>query len=184
MIESTDEALERTRELVEHVKSQNEPRLHASVSFRGLSNSSDRLIVGCKAIADEAGCLLQTHACFNYSTHDDCLANFGAPEIERLESLGVLDENMLLAHSGWLEPKELEIVLRRRPKIVSAPSSSLHNGTVLGGVRDVLSVRLLDLLESPPATTTLPLSILNWRDYGIPLRTIRGRLNTRRIPAA
>ncbi|HEU4618626.1 MAG TPA: amidohydrolase family protein [Gammaproteobacteria bacterium] len=128
MIETTDEALERTRALLEHVASRNDPRLTASVSFRGLSNASDALILGCKTLADEHGCVLQTHACFNYSTHDDCIANFGLPEIERLESLGVLDERMLLAHSGWLEPREVELVLRRRPSLVAAPSSSLHNG--------------------------------------------------------
>ena len=128
MIETTGEALDRNRELVAYLASQNNPQLYPSVSFRGLSNSSDKLILGCKEIADDAGCMLQTHACFNYSTRDDCLANFGLPEIERLESLGVLDDKMLLAHSGWLEPQEVELVVRRRPSIVSAPSSSLHNG--------------------------------------------------------
>jgi cytosine/adenosine deaminase-related metal-dependent hydrolase len=56
------------------------------------------------------------------------LGAFGIPEIERLDRLGVLDEQMLLVHSGWLEPHEIEIVARRRPNLVSAPSSSLHNG--------------------------------------------------------
>jgi 5-methylthioadenosine/S-adenosylhomocysteine deaminase len=128
MIETTGEALDRNRALVEFVAAEREPRLTASVSFRGLSNASDALITGCREIADEAGCLLQTHACFNYSTRDDCLANFGMPEIERLDSLGVLDDRVLLAHAGWLEPHEVDIVLRRRPNLVSAPSSSLHNG--------------------------------------------------------
>jgi 5-methylthioadenosine/S-adenosylhomocysteine deaminase len=40
----------------------------------------------------------------------------------------VLDEHVLLAHSGWLEPHEVEILVRRWPNLVSAPSSSLHNG--------------------------------------------------------
>jgi 5-methylthioadenosine/S-adenosylhomocysteine deaminase len=128
MIETAEEALDGTRALIEHVAAQNDPRLRASVSFRGLSNSTDKLIVGCKELADQHGCILQTHACFNYSTHDDCVAGFGAPEIERLEKLGVLDERVVLAHSGWLEPHELEILARRRPSLVSAPSSSLHNG--------------------------------------------------------
>lgn len=128
MIETTAQALDRTRSLLEHVASQNDARLTASVSFRGLSNASDELILGCKELADAHGCVLQTHACFNYSTHDDCLANFGLTEIERLERLGALDERTLLAHSGWLEPHEIEIVLRRRPSLVAAPSSSLHNG--------------------------------------------------------
>ncbi|HEY7671020.1 MAG TPA: amidohydrolase family protein [Gammaproteobacteria bacterium] len=128
MIETTDQALERSSALLDFVAKENDPRLGASVSFRGLSNSSDKLIVGCKELARKHGCVLQTHACFHYSTRDDSLGNFGLPEIERLERLGVLDERTLLVHMGWLEPQELEIVARRRPNLVSAPSSSLHNG--------------------------------------------------------
>jgi 5-methylthioadenosine/S-adenosylhomocysteine deaminase len=56
------------------------------------------------------------------------VANFGLPEIERLEKLGVLDGKTLLAHSGWLEPREVEIIRRLRPNLVALPSSSLHNG--------------------------------------------------------
>ena len=128
MIETTEQALERSSALLDFVAAEKNPRLSASVSFRGLSNSSDELIVGCKELARKHGCVLQTHACFHYSTRDDSVGAFGIPEIERLERLGVLDDRMLLVHSGWLEPHELEIVARRRPNLVSAPSSSLHNG--------------------------------------------------------
>ncbi len=128
MIEKTEQALDRTEELIQSVIEKNNPRLKASVSFRGLSNSTDRLIQGCREIADKYECIFQTHACFNYSTHDDCVANFGLPEIERLDKLGVLDSRTLLAHSGWLEPNEIEILRQRRPNLVSLPSSSLHNG--------------------------------------------------------
>ena len=128
MIESTEQALERTVALLEFVAAQDDPRLSANVSFRGLSNSSDALITGCKDIADKHGCMLQTHACFNYSTRDDCIAGFGVPEIERLDALGVLDERMLLAHGGWLEPHEVATIVKRGASIVAAPSSSLHNG--------------------------------------------------------
>jgi 5-methylthioadenosine/S-adenosylhomocysteine deaminase len=128
MIETTAQALERARALIDFVTSAGDPRLQVSVSFRGLSNSSDALIEGCRDLAKAHGCVLQTHACFNYSTRDDCLANFGVTEIERLEQLGALDERTLLVHAGWLEPRELEIIARRRPNLVSAPSSSFHNG--------------------------------------------------------
>jgi len=128
MIEKTEQAIERTEELIHSVIEKENPRLKVSVSFRGLSNSTDKLIRGCRELADKYGCIFQTHACFNYSTHDDCVANFGLPEIERLEKLGVLDERTLLAHSGWLEPNEIEILRQRRPNLVSLPSSSLHNG--------------------------------------------------------
>jgi 5-methylthioadenosine/S-adenosylhomocysteine deaminase len=128
MIESTQVALERAAAVLErHAKSGN-PRLAASASFRGLNNASDALILGLKTLADRYGTLLQTHACFSYSTHDGSLARTGQAEIERLEALGVIDERMLIVHSGWLEPAEVAILARRKPSLVCAPSSSLHNG--------------------------------------------------------
>ena len=128
LIETTEECLDRAAALFEAHDGAHDGRVRVSASFRGMNNASDALIEGLKVLADQHGCLLQTHACFSYSTHDGCLAAFGAPEIERLEALGVLDERMLLVHSGWLEPHEVEIIVRRRPTLVAAPSSSLHNG--------------------------------------------------------
>lgn len=128
MIETTAVALERAEEvLVRYAKSDN-PRLGASASFRGLNNASDELILGLRAMAEKYDVLLQTHACFSYSTHDSSVTRCGQAEIERLEALGVLDERMLVVHSGWLEPEEVALLAKRKPSLVCAPSSSLHNG--------------------------------------------------------
>jgi 5-methylthioadenosine/S-adenosylhomocysteine deaminase len=128
MIETTDVALNRAEEVLERYAKTGNPRLGATASFRGLNNASDELIVGLKKLADKFGTLLQTHACFSYSTHDSSLARWGVSEIERLENLGVIDERMLIVHSGWLEPHDVAILARRKPSLVCAPSSSLHNG--------------------------------------------------------
>ena len=128
MIETTAVALERATAVMDRYAKTGNPRLGASASFRGLNNASDELILGLKALADRYGALLQTHACFSYSTHDSSVARTGKAEIERLKSLGVIDERMLIVHSGWLEPEEVAILARRKPSLVCAPSSSLHNG--------------------------------------------------------
>jgi 5-methylthioadenosine/S-adenosylhomocysteine deaminase len=128
MIESTEVAMERAEAVLARYAKSGHPRLGASASFRGLNNASDELITGLKGLADSYGTLLQTHACFSYSTHDSSVARTGMAEIERLESLGVIDERMLIVHSGWLEPAEVAILARRKPSLVCAPSSSLHNG--------------------------------------------------------
>ena len=131
MIETTAVALERAAAVLERYAKPGKSghaRLGASASFRGLNNASDELITGLKQLADRYGTLLQTHACFSYSTHDSSVARTGLAEIERLESLGVIDERMLIVHSGWLEPQEVAILARRKPSLVCAPSSSLHNG--------------------------------------------------------
>ena len=121
-------ALERAEAVLERYAKSGNPRLGASASFRGLNNASDELILGLDKLARKYGTLLQTHACFSYSTHDSSVARTGKAEIERLESLGVIDERMLIVHSGWLEPEEVAILAKRKPSLVCAPSSSLHNG--------------------------------------------------------
>ena len=128
MIETTGHCLDSTEELFGNYLGKHHGRLSVSASFRGLNNASDELIVGLKKIADKHNAMLQTHACFSYSTHDSSVSQCGMPEIERLESLGVLDERMLVVHSGWLEPHEVALLAKRKPTLVCAPSSSLHNG--------------------------------------------------------
>jgi 5-methylthioadenosine/S-adenosylhomocysteine deaminase len=128
MIENTQVALERAEAVLEKYCKSGNPRLGATASFRGLNNASDELIVGLDRLAKRYDTLLQTHACFSYSTHDSSVSRSKMAEIERLESLGVIDERMLIVHSGWLEPEEVAILARRKPSLVCAPSSSLHNG--------------------------------------------------------
>jgi 5-methylthioadenosine/S-adenosylhomocysteine deaminase len=50
---------------------------------------------------------------------------------------------MLLVHSGWLEPEEVAILAKRKPSLVCAPSSSLHNGYgnfVVGKLPELLAL--------------------------------------------
>jgi len=128
MIEDTALCIAKTEELFDRYPGSYSERMTVSASFRGMNNSTNELILALKGIADRHHAILQTHACYSYFTHDASVVQHGKPEIERLESLGVLDERMLLLHGGWLEPHEIEILARRKPTIVCCPSSSLHNG--------------------------------------------------------
>jgi 5-methylthioadenosine/S-adenosylhomocysteine deaminase len=128
MIETRDQCLEKTERLFATYPGKHAGRLTVSASFRGMNNTSDELILALKAIADKHDAVLQTHACYSYFTRDSSIVQFGKPEIERLETLGVLDDRMLLLHSGWFEPHEIAILARRKPTLVCCPSSSLHNG--------------------------------------------------------
>jgi len=128
MIETTEACLAKTEALFDRWQGKHAGRMSVSASFRGLNNATDKLITGLKDIANRHGTFVQTHACFSYSTRDSSVAQHGKAEIERLESIGVLDERMLLVHSGWLEPQEVALLAKRKPTLVCSPSSSVHNG--------------------------------------------------------
>ncbi|MBI4636836.1 MAG: amidohydrolase [Candidatus Rokubacteria bacterium] len=134
-IESTAEALEHAEAVVRKLDGAYQGRVRAWFQFRGLNNSTDRLIVDLKALADRYGVGLQTHACFARDTREASLAQHGVAEIERLERLGVLGPNVLLVHAGWATDHELEQLRQHDVKVVAAPSSSLHNayGNIVQG---------------------------------------------------
>jgi 5-methylthioadenosine/S-adenosylhomocysteine deaminase len=126
-IETTDEALARAEAAVTSLHGAFDGRVHAWLQFRGLNNSTDRLIVELKRLADRHGVGVQTHACFARDTMESSLKQHGVTEIERLARLGVLGPNVLLVHAGWATEAELELLARHDVKVVTAPSSSLHN---------------------------------------------------------
>jgi 5-methylthioadenosine/S-adenosylhomocysteine deaminase len=126
-IETTEQALERAEETVRRLHGSYGGRVHAWLQFRGLNNSTDRLIVELKRLADRHGVGVQTHACFARDTMESSKARHGVTEIERLARLGVLGPNVLLIHVGWATEAELELLRRHDVKCVAAPSSSLHN---------------------------------------------------------
>ena len=156
MIENTEVALAGAEEVLARYGNTGNPRLAATASFRGLNNASDKLILGLKELATKYKTLLQTHACFSYSTHDSSVSRFGMGEITRLEKLGVIDENMLIVHSGWLEPEEVAILAHRKPSLVCAPSSSLHNGYgnfVMGKLPELMALGVNVALASDHASS-------------------------------
>ncbi|MFQ5850431.1 MAG: amidohydrolase family protein [Candidatus Binatia bacterium] len=133
--ETTESALATGVQVVEQFHNSHNSRIRASLSFRGVNNCTDDLIQKMKESADQAGVLMQAHACFAKETRDASLRQHKLPEIERLHSIGVLGPNVLLIHCGWLSPKEPALLREFDVKVVACVSSSLHNayGNILMG---------------------------------------------------
>jgi 5-methylthioadenosine/S-adenosylhomocysteine deaminase len=155
-IETTDQAVERSEEVVRKWHGAYDGRVRAWFQFRGVANSTDGLVTRLKALADRYETGVQTHACFSKETLESCRAQFGATEIERLGRLGVLGPNVLLVHSGWVSPHEVEQMRAHDVKIVAAPSSSLHNGygcILMGKIPEFLEMGLAVGLGSDHASS-------------------------------
>lgn len=183
MIESTEHCLEKTQAVLEKYHNTHDGRVTASASFRGLNNSSDGLITGLKTLSKKHGTFLQTHACFACSTHDASVAQSGKAEIERLESLGVLDEQTLLVHSGWIEPNEFALLLKRKPTLVAAPSSSLHNGygnMLVGRLPELLACGVNVSLGSDHASSGIVDMVQEMRNFACAAKEVR--MNPRVMP--
>ena len=154
--ETTDQAVEREEEVVKKLNGGYDGRVRAWFQFRGIPNSSDQLVTRLKGLADRYHTGIQTHACFAKETVESCKTQFGMTEIERLERLGALGPNVLLVHTGWISPQEVEFVRAHDCKIVAAPSSSLHNAygnLLMGKIPEFLEMGLAVGLGSDHASS-------------------------------
>ena len=103
-------------------------RLRAGASLRIPTNCSDALCLGIKRLADRYGVLIQSHVASIYETFSSSLLQFGEPEIERFERLGVLGPNWLMIHMGWITPKELLLLKKHDIKVSHCPGTTMHLG--------------------------------------------------------
>ncbi len=155
-IETTEQCLERAEAVVQKWHGACNGRIRGWFGFRGVSNSTDQLIVGMKELADRYKTGVQTHACFSKDTLESCKTKFGFTEIERLDRLGVLGPNVLLVHSGWVSPHEVQAMKEHDVKITAAPSSSLHNSygcILMGNIPEYLEMGLAVGLGSDHASS-------------------------------
>jgi 5-methylthioadenosine/S-adenosylhomocysteine deaminase len=154
--ETTERVLETEEATVKKWHGSHDGRIRAWFQFRGIPNSSDRLVQNLKELADRFRTGVQTHACFSKETLEACRSGFGVTEIERLQRLGVLGPNVLLVHAGWVSPHEFAWLKEYDAKIVAAPSSSLHNGygnIVMGKIPELLEMGVAVGLGSDHASS-------------------------------
>jgi 5-methylthioadenosine/S-adenosylhomocysteine deaminase len=64
---------------------------------------------------------------------------YGTSLLKHLDALGVLDANLSLAHSIWIEEDDIELFARRRATPVHNPASNLRIGSGLAPVKKFLS---------------------------------------------
>ena len=155
-VETTEQIIEQEEEVVKKWNGSHDGRVRAWFQFRGISNSSDGLVTRLKELADRYKTGVQTHACFAKETVESCKTAFGVTEIERLGRLGALGSNILLVHSGWVGPHEVQALRIHDCKIVAAPSSSLHNGygnLLMGKIPEYLEMGLAVGLGSDHASS-------------------------------
>ncbi len=155
-LETTEQAIEREEETVKQLHGLHDGRVKAWFQFRGIPNSSDKLVTRLKELADRYETGVQTHACFAKETVEACKTSFGVTEIERLQRLGALGPNVLLVHTGWISPHEIDSVRENDCKIVAAPSSSLHSAygdMIMGKIPEFLEMGLAVGLGSDHASS-------------------------------
>ena len=116
-IETPEKALARAEEVVKEWHGALNDRIRAGFSIRVIQNYSDSNCLKIKELADQYGVLVQSHI---------AAVIWSARDIERLQRLGIIDQNWLMTHMGWVAPWELRMLKEKNVKVAHCPGASLH----------------------------------------------------------
>lgn len=121
--QTPDEGLHRSEQLIR--KWENDPIIHPSVCTHSPYTCSTATLQKAKRLADKYHTLLQIHVSETRKEVDDITAQYGMPPGEYLDSIGLLDSNVIAAHGVWLNPKEIELFVKTGTSIGHCPKSNL-----------------------------------------------------------
>ncbi|MBS1878796.1 MAG: amidohydrolase [Actinobacteria bacterium] len=144
LLEQTDAVLAAGEEVVERWNGAADGRLRAWLSLVRPSSVSDELCRRTKRRADELGVGIHGHLVASRTEDRDTQRVVGSGSaVPRYAELGLLGPNLCLAHLGWLEDAEIELLLEAGVKGVHCPSASM-----LGGFGVIAHGRFPELVEA------------------------------------
>jgi len=130
------------------------------VMFHSLDTCNLETIYRTKELAEKYNVLLGTHFMETYKQVETIKRTYRSSPIKILEKKGILNENLLGTHIGWLTDKDLNLIKRRNVKLVHCPVSNaklMNNGVQT--VSNILRRKILLGLgtDSPASNNSLDL---------------------------
>lgn len=117
-------AIEKNFDFLKEMKSVH-PRIKLAVMPHSIYAVESDLWKRCAREARNLGLVLHSHISETKEEVETCLKKTGLRPVEYLESLGVLDENVVLAHAVHLNEKEIQILKKRKVSLVHCPVSNM-----------------------------------------------------------
>ncbi len=122
---STEDALEELESCVRDLDGSADGRIRCWVNIQGKEPCSAELHIGAREISERLGVGTTYHIASTSKEAALSEQKYGLRPVSRMESLGALGSNLVLAHAVALNDEEVEILARRETKVAFCPGTSL-----------------------------------------------------------
>ena len=118
-----EEGIQKT---IKNIQKWNEnPRITIAVAAHALYSCSPDLIIKAKKIADEYNVPLNIHIAETLTEFEAVTEEFGLSPVSYLNSLGVLDKNMIAAHCVHLTPEDILLIAEKGVGVAHNPQCNM-----------------------------------------------------------
>jgi 5-methylthioadenosine/S-adenosylhomocysteine deaminase len=116
---------ENVEKLFVKLKAKNLEAISLTIAPHSIYGVSKENLIWAKDFAKKENLILHIHLSETEEEVNGCLKLAKMRPVEYLEKIGFLNENCILAHSIWLNEKEIEILAKRKCSVVYNPCSNM-----------------------------------------------------------
>lgn len=166
-----------TEELFDRIDAS--PLLHAVVQPHSLYTLDEASLRAAVALAGERDCRLHIHAAETRAENETVRERWGDTPIRSLHKLGILDENLLIAHAIHLDAEERSLLASSGAVAIPCPVSECRLGSGVFAFAEMcdLGVRIALGTDSAVSARTLDL----WAAMRTGVETQRGTLESAEV---
>jgi 5-methylthioadenosine/S-adenosylhomocysteine deaminase len=132
-----EQGLKFTESLIQYW--QNDPLIRVAVEPHALYTCSPELLKKCRQMADRYGVPLIIHLSETQSEIEEVCKKYGKRPVDHLENLGLLSSPLIACHCVWLTGEEMDLLARRKVRVVHNLESNLKLASGVAPVPELLS---------------------------------------------
>jgi 5-methylthioadenosine/S-adenosylhomocysteine deaminase len=128
---------------------------------------TDELLIGAFALSRARNSFMHMHVCESVEDAATCRALYGRSAITHLERLGVLAENVEIAHAVQVDDDDLAIIATRGTRIIHNPVANLRLGAGIAPIASALERGITVLLGTDGAGSNDTQSMLEAAKFAL-----------------
>jgi len=134
---SPAESISRIKDFIQDFSGSNliKPAIFAHTVY----TCSPSLLKECRSLADRYGVPLITHLSETRSEVEEVMKKYGRRPVDYLENLGLLSSPLIACHCVWLTEEEMDLLARRKVRVVHNPESNMKLASGVAPVPDLLA---------------------------------------------
>ncbi len=121
--DTPDDCIEYVRDMVSKYK--NNPLVDVGMAAHSTYTCSPELLVKAKKFADDYNLNFHIHLSESQWEVNTVKEKYGLNPVQHLEKLGILSENVIAAHSVWLDDKDIEVFVKRKVGVAHNPECNM-----------------------------------------------------------
>lgn len=138
LMERKEDSIAESVKLLKKWHKADDGRIEYAFTPRFVVSCSEELLLEVSKLSKEYGVKVHTHASENRGEIAFVQQDRNMRNINYLKKVGLLNENLILAHCIWLNDEEVELISKSNAKVVHCPSSNLKLSSGIAKIPELL----------------------------------------------